>query len=223
MRKSFISRSSSLDRARLDRRQVIASGLLGSAAFLFHQRLGAAPNMRLVETEDDIEGRFYKPEAPERSVLFEDSASGKRLDLAGRVLNTEGKPVAHALLDVWQTRDVLRPNDVLRTNDVLQTNGEAQYDNEGFGMRGRLYTNDRGFYRLKTLIPKPHDVGNHSRPAHIHFKISAPDGPVLTTQLYIKGDPNIVADPYARPSRMIRPKAAGRGTVARFDFVVRQE
>ena len=114
-------------------------------------------------------------------MLFEDGASGKRLDLSGRVLNTEGKPVTLALLDVWQTLDVLQPN------------GEAQYDNEGFGMRGRLYTNDRGFYRLRTLIPTPHVVGNRSRPAHIHFKISAPEGPILTTQLYIKGDPNIVA------------------------------
>ncbi len=189
----------------------MATGLAGAAAFLFRQRLEAAPKMQLVETEDDIEGRFYKPDAPERSVLFEDGASGKRLDLTGRVLNTEGKPVTLALLDVWQALDGLQPN------------GEAQYDNEGFGMRGRLYTNDRDFYRLRTLIPTPHVVGNRSRPAHIHFKISAPEGPILTTQLYIKGDPNIAADPYARPSRMIRPKAAGRGTAARFDFVVRQE
>ena len=204
MRKSLISRPTSENLARLDRRQAMAAGLAGAAAFLFQQRLDAAPKMPWVETEDDIEGPFYTPDAPERSVLYEDGAPGKRLDLGGRVFNTEGKPVRHALLDVWQTGD------------------DAQYDNEGFGMRGRLYTNDRGFYRLKTLIPKPYDVGNRFRPAHIHFKISAPDGPILTTQLYIKGDSNIAADPHARPSRMIRPKAAGRGTAARFDFVVRQ-
>ena len=182
----------------------MAAGLAGAAAFLFHEHLDAAPKMPWVETEDDIEGPFYRADAPERSVLYEDGAPGKRLDLGGRVFNTEGKPVRHALLDVWQTGD------------------DAQYDNEGFGMRGRLYTDNRGFYRLKTLIPKPYDVGNRFRPAHIHFKISAPDGPILTTQLYIKGDPNIAADPHARPSRMIRPKPAGRGTAARFDFVVRQ-
>ena len=182
----------------------MAAGLAGAAAFLFHQRLDAAPKMPWVETEDDIEGPFYTADAPERSVLYADGAPGKRLGLTGRVFNTEGKPVTHALLDVWQTDD------------------DAQYDNEGFGMRGRLYTDDRGFYRLKTLIPKPYDVGNRFRPAHIHFKVSAPDGPILTTQLYIKGDPHIAADPHARPSRMIRPKAAGRGTAGRFDFVVRQ-
>ena len=204
MQKPMISRPRIKSPFWFDRREMIGAGLLGSVAFLFHERLEAAPTMQLVETEDDIEGPFYTPEAPERFVLFEDGASGKRLDLTGRVFNTEGKPVTHALLDVWQTDD------------------EAQYDNEGFGMRGRLYTDDRGFYRLKTLIPKPYNVGNRFRPAHIHFKISAPEGPILTTQLYIKGDPNIAADPHARPSRMIRPKPAGRGTTARFDFVVSQ-
>ncbi len=204
MRKPLTSKPIFESASRLDRREMIASGLLGSAAFLFHERLEAAPKMQWVETEDDIEGPFYTAGAPERSVLYEDGAPGKRLDLTGRVFNTDGKPVTHALLDVWQTDD------------------DAQYDNEGFGMRGRLYTDDRGFYRLKTLIPKPYDVGNRFRPAHIHFKVSAPDGPILTTQLYIKGDPHIAADPHARPSRMIRPKPAGRGTAGRFDFVVRQ-
>ena len=204
MQKPMISRPRIKSPSWFDRREMIGAGLLGSVAFLFQERLEAAPKMQWVETEDDIEGPFYTPEAPERSVLYEDGAPGKRLDLTGGVFNTEGKPVTHALLDVWQTDD------------------DAQYDNEGFGMRGRLYTDDRGFYRLKTLIPKPYDVGNRFRPAHIHFKISAPEGPILTTQLYIKGDPNIAADPHARPSRMIRPKPAGRGTTARFDFVVSQ-
>ncbi len=204
MREPLISSPVIQSGSRLDRREMIAAGLLGSAAFLFHQRLEAAPKMPWVETEDDIEGPFYTPDAPERSVLYEDGAPGKRLDLTGRVFKTDGKPITHALLDVWQTGD------------------DAQYDNEGFGMRGRLYTDDRGFYRLKTLVPKPYDVGNRFRPAHIHFKVSAPDGPILTTQLYIKGDPHIAADPHARPSRMIRPKPAGRGTAGRFDFVVRQ-
>ena len=46
-------------------RQAMATGLAGAAAFLFRQRLYAAPKMQLVETEDDIEGSFYKPDAPE--------------------------------------------------------------------------------------------------------------------------------------------------------------
>ena len=204
MRKPLISSPVIQRTPRLDRREMITAGLLGSAAFLFHQRLEAVPKMPWVETADDIEGPFYTPDAPERSVLYEDGAPGKRLDLRGQVFDTDGKPIMHALLDVWQTDD------------------DAQYDNEGFGMRGRLYTDDRGFYRLKTLVPKPYDVGNRFRPAHIHFKVSAPDGPILTTQLYIKGDPHIAADPHARPSRMIRLKPAGRGTAGRFDFVVRQ-
>ena len=160
----------------------MATGLAGAAAFLFRQRLEAAPKMQLVETEDDIEGRFYKPDAPERSVLFEEGASGKRLDLSGLVLNTEGKPVTLALLDVWQTLDVLQPN------------GEAQYDNEGVGMRGRLYTNDRGFYRLRTLIPTPHVVGNRSRPAHIHFLVGGEGYREIITALYLAGDDHIDSD-----------------------------
>ena len=105
MQKPMISRPRIKSQSWFDRREVISAGLLGSVAFLFHERLEAAPKMQLVETEDDIEGPFYTPEAPERFVLFEDGASGKRLDLTGRVFNTEGKSVTHALLDVWQTDD----------------------------------------------------------------------------------------------------------------------
>jgi len=47
---------------------------------------------------------------------------------------------------------------------------------------------------------------SRQRPAHIHFKISAPGYNGVTTQLYFEGDPNLSSDPLraVRPA-LIRP------------------
>jgi len=130
---------------------------------------------------------------------------GTRLVLSGRVLSLDCQPLRDAVLDVWQADDA------------------GQYDNEGFTLRGRLYTDKEGKYRLETIVPKHYHIGgeNQYRPAHIHVKAGAKGFPLLTTQVYFQGDRYNAVDPYFRRTLAIDPKQAGSGKEARFDFVLK--
>ena len=153
----------------------------------------------LVETEDNIEGPFYKAGAPWRNVLAEKSVAGTPLVVAGRVLDTSGKPIAGAVLDVWQA------------------DGEGRYDNQGYTLRGRFKTDAAGHYELITVMPRFYKVSETAiRPSHIHVKANS-----LTTQLYFEGALYNDRDRYVRRSLMLRPTDHGRAKRATFDFVLR--
>ena len=48
-----------------------------------------------------------------------------------------------------------------------------------------MVTDLNGLYGFETIL-----AGNYgSRPKHIHYKITHPDGTILVSQLYIEGDP----------------------------------
>jgi len=160
-----------------------------------------------VETEDNIEGPFYKPGSPERANLVENGMPGVRLTVTGRVLSTQCDPLSDARLDVWQA------------------DHSGQYDNQGFRLRGRLYTSKSGSYRLETIIPKRYRINGSQmyRPAHIHLKVSAQGFPLLTTQLYFPDDPYNAVDSAFRESLVIRPKGDGEKRLAHFDFILKPE
>lgn len=164
--------------------------------------LAATPEVP--ETEDNQEGPFYKPGAPVRESLIDKGMPGTRLVLAGRVLGVDGRPLEGAELDFWQA------------------SAEGQYDNDGFILRGRLYSRPGGHYRLETVIPKHYDAGGrYPRPPHIHVKASKPGGPVLTTQLYFRGDRYNYDDASVRPSLLLDLENGSGGRQSNFDFVIR--
>ncbi len=183
------------------RRSLLRMGAIGAAALLSGEVLRATPDVP--ETEDNIEGPFYKPGAPERSVLVEPEMKGARLSVSGRVLSTKGALLAGALLDVWQA------------------DSQGRYDNQGFRLRGKLHADGSGNYRLETILPRYYKAGKTIRPSHIHVKISAPGFPLLTTQLYFQGDPYNGRDPWVRPSLMLNPSGGQDQKNASFDFVLR--
>lgn len=183
------------------RRQFVRSGLWAGAILINGVRLEATPEMP--ETEPNIEGPFYKAGAPERGVLVEKNLPGTPLTLSGRVLNTQGKPLPGAILDLWQA------------------DSEGVYDNEGYRLRGKVRAGRDGRYNIKTIVPRYYSAGSQIRPAHIHFKVSAEGTPVLTTQLYLAGDPYLDKDQWVRKSLTISPEAARGGKAANFDFVLR--
>lgn len=172
-------------------------------------RVALAPNLLLaataevVETEDNMEGPFYKPGAPIRSVLLESGMKGTPFTITGRVLDTQGRPLRGALLDIWHASD------------------SGVYDNQGYHLRGRLYTDEDGRYTLRTLKPAAYGSPTDKRPAHVHVKASFERGPILTTQLYFKGDPWNRQDPAVRPSLIMSPQREADGLRAQFDFVIK--
>jgi protocatechuate 3,4-dioxygenase beta subunit len=186
------------------RREFMRLGLVAATALVWDRDLDAAG---CAETEDNIEGPFYKAGAPERSSLWEPGMEGRKLVVSGRVLNTRCEPVPYALIDAWQ----------------CDANGV--YDNEGYRMRGRLKTDGKGKYELVTILPPPYKVAaDRYRPAHIHLKLSAPGAKLLTTQLYFDGDRWNAVDRAYRKSLTLRPAEGRNGTrKASFDFHLRVE
>jgi protocatechuate 3,4-dioxygenase beta subunit len=127
------------------------------------------------------EGPYFTPNSPERASLLEAGLGGQRLVVAGTVLATDCRPLQRALLDFWQADD------------------DGQYDNQGYRLRGHQFSDAKGAWRLETIVPGLYT----GRTRHIHVKVQAPDGPVLTTQLYFPGEPANDRDGIFRPELLL--------------------
>lgn len=144
------------------------------------------------------EGPFYKPDSPERILLLEADTPGTPLFLTGFVLTQDCQPIPNAWLDFWQT------------------DGAGEYDNAGFKMRGHQFTDETGRYSLETVVPGIYP----GRTAHIHVKVQAPDGPVLTTQLFFPGVAGNETDSIFSPQLLVTLQGEGGQVSGTFDFVV---
>ena len=128
---------------------------------------------------------------------------GERIVVGGRLLDEDGRPVRHALVEVWQANAAGRyRHEVDRHPAPLDPN---------FSGAGRVLTGDDGSYRFVTIKPGAYPWGNHEnawRPAHIHFSVF---GRTLTerlvTQMYFPGDPLMALDPIFHAVRDPRSRA----------------
>jgi catechol 1,2-dioxygenase len=136
-------------------------------------------------TENTILGPFYVPEAPryEHGANICLDGKGEPMVVRGRVLDTEGEPIAGALIDVWQTNDD-------GFYDVQQKDVQPDWN-----LRGVFTTSETGAYWYRSVKPRyypiPDDgpvgkmlaaLGRHpNRAAHVHYIVSAPGyDPVIT-------------------------------------------
>jgi len=151
-------------------------------------------------TPRQTEGPFYTPHTPKRTSLIEAGTEGTLIMVTGNVYNTRCEPLAGALLDFWQA------------------NANGVYDNQGYTLRGHQFADAMGQYRLETVIPGLYP----GRTRHIHVKVQAPHGPVLTTQLYFPNELENKRDAIydARLLVTMSPPSAAK-PIARFDFVLR--
>jgi protocatechuate 3,4-dioxygenase beta subunit len=148
-------------------------------------------------TPSSVLGPFYTHDAPEieQGGMITKDVKGELTYVHGTVRDLQGKPIAGALVETWET------------------NGDGLYDNqyevrEEPDYRGFLYTGADGgfaFYAVKPVsysIPTDGPVGEmlragarlSMRPAHLHLKISADGFAPLTTSAYTAGDPYIDCD-----------------------------
>jgi catechol 1,2-dioxygenase len=140
-----------------------------------------------------VEGPYYVPDAPvlaeQPCVLpMREDEPGQVMVFAGRVTDLDGRPLPGATVDLWQAG-----NDGTYSNFV----GTAPEMN----LRGRLTANESGEVLVRTIRPAPYRIPHHGptgqllemlgrhpwRPAHLHFKVSAPGCQDLVTQLYFAG------------------------------------
>lgn len=125
------------------------------------------------------EGPFYTQNPPllVNGQLADSTEPGERLIIKGRVTNLDCTEfIKDAIIDVWHADDA------------------GAYDNSGFNLRGIVKSDNQGYYQFETIKPGKYLNGAQYRPSHIHFKITAPGKPVVTTQLYFDGDTDIPAD-----------------------------
>jgi protocatechuate 3,4-dioxygenase beta subunit len=135
---------------------------------------------------------------------------GERIVVTGRVLDEDGRPVPHALVEIWQANAAGRYVHVADQHD-------APLDPNFFG-GGRCATDAAGCYRFYSVKPGAYPWGNHAnawRPNHIHFSLFGPSFLTrLVTQMYFPGDPLLELDPIYQSA----PPGARERMVASFSI-----
>ncbi|WP_103334220.1 protocatechuate 3,4-dioxygenase subunit beta [Pseudotabrizicola formosa] len=116
---------------------------------------------------------------------------GERIIVHGRVLDENGRGVAHTLVEIWQA------NASGRYRHKKDTYLGALDPN--FGGCGRTLTDENGHYAFRTIKPGAYpwrNWVNNWRPAHIHISVfGAAFCQRLITQMYFEGDPLIAKCP----------------------------
>jgi len=149
-------------------------------------------------SESTVLGPFHVANAPElelgSNICLDQK--GEPMLVKGRVLDTDGAPIANAKVDVWQANDE-------GFYDVQQKGHQPD-----FNLRGVFRTDDQGRYWFNAVRPKfypiPDDgpvgkmlarMGRHPfRPAHLHYIIEADGFETLTTHTFDPDDPYIHSD-----------------------------
>ena len=151
-------------------------------------------------TPAQAEGPFYPIELPadtDADLLANGDLRYRRGEAAwveGTVVDPSGRPVGGARVEIWQCDadgHYRHPGDGNRIDPAFQGYGRVQVDRDGR-------------YRFRTLRPVPYG----GRTPHIHVKVRLGGRTLLTTQLYVEGDPGNERDPLWRSLRDPADRAA---------------
>lgn len=206
----------------LSRRDVLLR--LAAPTALAGLTLVATPAARastvLRATPAQSEGPFYPVELPadtDFDLLRQGSTPytrGQAVWLEGVVMDLRGQPVRGAVVEIWQC-DVdghyRHPLDGGRSDPAFQS-------------FGRVAVDAQGRYRFRTIRPAAY----RGRTPHIHVKVRLDRRELLTTQLYVAGDPGnerdflwrSLRDPQDRAALTVAFSAGSDGLSARFPIVV---
>jgi protocatechuate 3,4-dioxygenase beta subunit len=137
---------------------------------------------------------------------------GERIAVSGRVVDEDGRPIRHTLVEIWQANAAGR---YLHKNDQHNAPLDPNFTGEG-----HTFTDEDGRYRFLTVRPGAYPWKNHYnawRPQHIHFSLFGPAFATrLVTQMYFPGDPLLEFDPIFHS---IPDEAARRRLISLFDWL----
>jgi hydroxyquinol 1,2-dioxygenase len=172
---------------------------------LFSDTLGVSMVVDLIShrkpdgaTESTVFGPFHRlgaPELPAGGNIAHLDKTGTPTLVGGRVLDLDGKPIAGALLDVWQAQ----------SSGLYDSQDESLNE---LHMRGKFRTDAEGRYLVRTVRPVHYPIpsdgpvgrmlratGRHPwRPAHIHFVVSAKGYEPVTTHIFDRTDEYLGSD-----------------------------
>ena len=149
-------------------------------------------------TESTVLGPFHVADAPElpmgANICLDQK--GEPMLVSGRILDTEGKPVAGTRIDVWQANDEgfydvqqkgLQPDFNLR--GVFRTGADGRYWFRGVKPRFYPIPDDGPVGKLLAAL------GRHPfRPAHLHYILEAQGFETLVTHIFDPDDEYIGSD-----------------------------
>ncbi len=143
-------------------------------------------------------------------------ALGEVVEVSGRIVDTNGDPIAGALVDIWQANAAGR---YAHESDPNTAPLDPQF--QGWA---RLVTGPDGSYSIRTIKPGAYPAAEAwVRPPHIHYKVARRGYKEITTQLYFGGDPLndvdrlLLAVPEPERAQLIGDFSGGAAT---FDVVL---
>lgn len=168
---------------RIDRRTLLRSLLLATGGIITHGLYAEALTLTL--TPWQTEGPYYPDHLPldqdnDLVRVKDDSqpSAGIITNFGGRLLNADGKPMQDATVELWQADDA---GSYIHSRGV-QRGKERDAHFQGFG---KITTNAKGEYRFRTIKPGLYT----GRTRHYHIAVVQNGKRVLTTQLYLAGEP----------------------------------
>jgi hydroxyquinol 1,2-dioxygenase len=177
-----------------DRRQefILLSDVLGASM----QTIAINNEAYASATEATVFGPFFVEGSPqiEAGGDISGGAAGEACWVSGTVTDTDGQPVAGALIEVWQA-------DADGFYDV-------QYADDRTAARGHLSSDSGGAYRFWALTPTPYPIPHDGpvgellaatgrtpmRASHLHFMVSAAGQRTLVTHIFVRGDKLLATD-----------------------------
>ncbi|WP_244831624.1 intradiol ring-cleavage dioxygenase [Caballeronia sp. TF1N1] len=149
-------------------------------------------------TETTVLGPFYVEEARDLPLgaSISHASDGPAMIVEGSVSDQHGEPIAGALIETWHA-------DNHGFYDVQREAGLTALD-----MRARFHADENGRFWFRSIVPAfypiPNDgpvgkmldaQGRHPyRPAHVHFKVSAPGFETIVTHVFLEGDRYLDSD-----------------------------
>ena len=162
----------------------------GAFRNLKHTLLRADPEV--IELVSPIYGHSdVAPWESDLTIQHADEPLGERIIVTGRVVDGDGRPVRHQLVEVWQANSGGRY--------VHKRDQHPASLDPNFTEAGRIITDEDGGDRFVMIKPGPYPWKNHRnawRPAHIRFSLFGDQFTQrLVTQMYFPGDPLFPLDP----------------------------
>ncbi len=174
------------------RRRLLESFVLSAGGLFVPGVLAEA----LTLTPRQTEGPYY----PDHLPLDQDNdlvrigeqknALGRVAEFGGRLLDADGKALEGAVIEMWQADD----NGCYIHSRGVQRGKERDPLFQGYG---KITTNAKGEYRFRTIVPGLYT----GRTRHWHVAVGRGGRRLLTTQLYIAGEPQNERDGVLRSIR----------------------
>ncbi|HEX4250774.1 MAG TPA: intradiol ring-cleavage dioxygenase [Pseudonocardia sp.] len=175
-----------------DRRQefILLSDVLGLSMLTVGINAPTAGSANAGATESTVFGPFFVDDAPEVPLGGDlaQGAKGVPCYVSGQVRGVDGTPLAGVRVDAWEADE-----------DGFY---DTQYEGVQTQGRGWQRTGEQGEYRFWSVLPTHYPIPDDGpvgeliraagrgpmRPAHLHFKVTAPGYRTLITHVFVDGD-----------------------------------